>query len=73
MLEGDNALLSMTHENEKKKIYENLLNQHNNTPFKPLSAVEIESELAEARTCYERGEYEDFDEALDSISQKYDL
>lgn len=42
-------------------------------PFKPLTADEILAELAESRACYERGEYEDFDEALDEISKKYGL
>ena len=43
------------------------------TLFKPLSAEKIYSELEESRACYERGEYEDFDDALDEISKKYDL
>ena len=34
---------------------------------------EIYSELAESRACYERGEYEDFDTALDDIGKKYGL
>lgn len=41
--------------------------------FKPLSAEEILKELAEARECQERGEYQDFDDALDEISEKYGL
>ena len=41
------------------------------TPFKPLSANDIFEELAESRACYERGEYEDFDDALNEISAKY--
>jgi hypothetical protein len=41
------------------------------TPFKPLSANDIFAELAESRACYERGEYEDFDDALNEISAKY--
>ena len=40
---------------------------------KPKSAEEIYTELAEARACYERGEYEDFDDALADISKKYGL
>ena len=43
------------------------------SPFKPLSAEEIFVELAEARECYERGEYQNFDDALDEISENYDL
>ncbi len=40
---------------------------------KPKSAEAIYSELAESRACYERGEYEDFDDALADISKKYGL
>lgn len=42
-------------------------------PLKPLSAKEILKELAESRDCYEHGEYQDFDDALDEISEKYGL
>ncbi len=41
--------------------------------FKPLSAREILSELKESRTCYENGEYMDFDDALEIISKRYGL
>lgn len=37
------------------------------------TAADICAELAESRSCYERGEYEEFDDALDEISEKYDL
>lgn len=49
----------------KDSNYENL--------FKSKSAEEIYLELAESRACYEKGEYEDFDDALDDIGKKYDL
>ena len=35
------------------------------------SAEEIYAELAKSRACYERGEYEDFDVALDDIRTKF--
>ena len=41
--------------------------------IKPKSAEEIYSELAASKACYERGEYEDFDAALDAISKRYGL
>lgn len=41
--------------------------------FKPLNEQEILSELEESRACYEKGEYMDFDDALEIISKKYDL
>ena len=41
--------------------------------IKPMSAQEIYAHLAEARACYERGDYRDFDEALDEISKEYGL
>ena len=46
---------------------------YNENPFHLKSADEIYAELAAARACYERGEYEDFDEVMDEISAKYDL
>ena len=44
-----------------------------NNPFNPLSGDEILKELEQARECYERGEFQDFDDALDEISEKYEL
>ena len=41
--------------------------------FSPKSAEEIYSDLEISRMCFERGEYEDFDDALDEISEKYGL
>lgn len=38
--------------------------------LRPKSEQEIWDELAESRACYERGEYMNFDEALDMISRK---
>lgn len=67
------ALLSVIPESEQGKIYMYLSSYCNDNPFKPLSAKEISSELAEARACYERGEFEDFDDALDEICVKYGL
>lgn len=39
----------------------------------PKSAEEIYSDLAESRACYERGEFKDFDEALNEISEEYGI
>ena len=50
------------------KTLDYLSNYCDDNPFKPLSAEEICSELAQSRTCYERGEYVDFDNALDEIA-----
>lgn len=44
-----------------------------NITLKRKTADDIYAELAESRSCYERGEYEDFDDALDEISEKYGL
>ena len=41
--------------------------------YEPKTAEEIYSDLAESRACYERGEYENFDDALDKISRQYGL
>ena len=48
-------------------------NSFKGNPLNLKSAEEIYSELAESRACYERGEYENFDDALDDISRKYSL
>ena len=42
-------------------------------PYKPLGRNEILSELAQSRTCYECGEGEDYDKAVDEIGDKYGL
>jgi len=41
--------------------------------LRPKSKQEILEGLAESRACYERGEYMDFDDAIDEISAKYGL
>ena len=73
-LEANLALISTIPEECQEEIRAYLLmNFCTNNPFKPLSAKEIESELAQARECYENGEGEDFDDAVDEISVKYGL
>jgi len=68
------ALLSTIPEDYQQQIFLYLTENYcNGNPFTPKSAKEIYSELAESRACYERGEYEDFDDALDDISKKYGL
>lgn len=72
--EANIALLSMIPENEQQQIYVYLTETFcKDNPLQPLSADEIYKEVAESRACYERGEYDDFDVALDEISKKYDL
>lgn len=72
--ESNIALLSTIPEAAQQQIFVYLTqNFCNGNPFKPKSAEEIYSELAESRACYEQGEYEDFDDALDDISKKYGL
>jgi len=68
------ALLSTIPETAQHQIYVYLTeNFCKKNPFNPLTAEQIYAELAESRACYERGEYEDFDDALDEISEKYGL
>ena len=68
------ALLSTIPEDAQQQIFEYLTqNFCDGNPFKPKSAEEIYSELAESRACYEQGEYEDFDSALGDMSRKYGL
>ena len=72
--EANIALLSTLPEEAQKQIYVYLSSNYcNNNPFKPLSANEITAELEASRKCYEHGEYEYFDDALDEISKKYEL
>jgi len=72
--EANIALLLTIPEDAQQQIFEYLTqNFCDGNPFKPKSAEEIYSELAESRACYERGEYEDFDDALDDVSKKYGL
>lgn len=73
-MEANLALISTIPEECQEEIRTYLLmNFCTDNPFKPLSAKEIESELAQARECYEKGEGEDFDDAVDEISAKYGL
>ena len=67
-------LFSTVPEDTQQQTFVNLTQGfYNGDPFKPKSAEEISLELAESRDYYERGEYEDFDDALDDISRKYSL
>lgn len=69
--EANIAMLSVIPEDEQEKIYAYLSDYCNSNPFKKVSAEEIYAQLAEGRACFERGEYEDFDDALDEICEKY--
>lgn len=72
--EANIALLSTIPEDAQKQIFIYLTNNFcDGNPFKPKSADEIYADLAESRECYARGEYQDFDEAIDEISKKYGL
>ena len=42
-------------------------------PFKPKTADQIYADLGESRNFYKCGEYEDFDNALNEISERYGL
>ena len=48
-------------------------NFYKGNPYKPKSVKEIYADLAESRNCYERGEFEDINDAIEEISEKYDL
>ena len=73
-LEANIAILSTLSEDDQEKIFmylsENFCDMN---PYKPMSENEILTLLAESRDCYNRGEYQDFDEALNDIAQKYGL
>ena len=73
-MEANLALISTIPEECQEEIRNYLLmNFCTNNPYKPLSAKEILSELAQTRECYENGEGEDFDKAIDEIGAKYGL
>ena len=73
-LEANMELLSTIPEEHQKEIQQFLLmNFCSENPYKPLSRNEILSELAQSRACYERGEGEDFDKAVDEIGAQYGL
>ena len=72
--EANIALLSTFPEDVQQQVFVYFMHNFcDGNPYKPKSAEEIYSELAESRVCYERGECEDFDDALDDISKKYGL
>ena len=73
-LEANMELLSTIPEEHQKEIQQFLLMYFcSENPYKPLSRNEILSELAQSQECYERGEGEDFDKAVDEIDVKYGL
>lgn len=39
----------------------------------PISMEEVYADLEESRKCFERGEYQDFDDAIEDIKKKYNL
>lgn len=73
-LDANLALLSTIPEDRQEEIKNYLLmNFFKNNPYKPLSINEILDELSASRKCYENGEGEDFDDAIEAISVKYGL
>ncbi|MDE5779542.1 MAG: hypothetical protein K2I10_13740 [Lachnospiraceae bacterium] len=74
ILEANMELLSTIPEEHQKEIQQFLLmNFCSENPYKPLGRNEILSELAQSQACYERGEGEDFDKAVDEIRAQYGL
>lgn len=56
-----------------EELRKNLCILDEDCPFTPKSSADIYADLAESRASYERGEYMDFDEALEEISKAYDI
>ncbi|MBQ6504601.1 MAG: hypothetical protein IJI57_11885 [Flexilinea sp.] len=66
--EANIELISVLPDEDQEKIFRFLQDIFSDdNPFKPMSEKEILAALAESRECYARGEYQDFDEALDEI------
>lgn len=73
-LEANIAMLATFPEEKQREIYTYLVMQcGNDNPFRPVGREEIYAELEESRSCFERGEYKDFGEAIDEIRIKYGL
>ena len=73
-LEAHMVLLSTIPENHQIEIQNYLLMKLcRDNIYKTLSGEDILAELAESRSCYNNGEGEDFNRALDEISMKYAL
>lgn len=74
ILESNIAILNSIPEEMQETIHTYLItNFCKSNPFKPLSADEIYGELEEARESYGKGDYKDFDDAIEEISEKYGL
>lgn len=72
--EANIELISVLPDKDQEKIYHFLQGIFSDdNPFKPMSREEILADLSESRACYDRGEYQDFDEALDEISREYGI
>lgn len=71
--EANIALLSAIPEDAQHEIHKYLSGYCEDNPFKCLSRTDILDELKKSRENYEKGEYKDFDQALNDISKKYDL
>ena len=72
--EANIELISILPETEQERIFrflQGIFSEEN--PYKPMSRKDILADLAESRECYAREEYQDFDEAINEISEKYDL
>lgn len=55
-------------ERDFRRVVEEFVN-----PFAPKAADDIYADLEESRACYDRGECNDFDAAIEGISIKYGL
>lgn len=73
MKEKNIAILSAIPESEQQQIFVYLTENFIKNPFQPKSEEEILNELAQSRADYERGDYMDFDDAIDEICKKYGL
>lgn len=68
------ALISKIPEDAQQQIFMYLTqNFCEKNPFVQKSSEEIYADLERSRICFEKGEYEDFDDVLDSISKEYGL
>ncbi len=72
--EANIELISVLPDEDQERVFKFLRDIFSDdNPFKPMSKKEILADLAKSRQCYDNGDYQDFDEALEEISQEYEL
>lgn len=68
------ALLSSLPEEAQEDIFVYLVNNYcSNSPFARKTSDQMLDDLQKSRLCFEQGDYENYEDALNKISQKYGI